>query len=82
MLKRRILNATAAARPVNASGVAETRVLVEDTFVRNAASNRRRNVGSGAWPVSEQDNRDRDERDGERAGRHDDREPAGWESRR
>ena len=76
MLNRRIRNATAAARPVNASGVAEMRVFVRAPSARNAASNRRRNVGSGAWPVDEQHNRDREERDDERAGRDDDREPA------
>ena len=52
MLKRRIRNATAAASPVKASGVAEMSVLESAPSARNAASKSRRNVGSGAWPVA------------------------------
>ena len=52
MLKRRIRNATAAARPVKASGVAEMSVFVNAPSATNAASKSRLNVGSGACPVT------------------------------
>jgi hypothetical protein len=51
MLNRFIRNATAAARPVNTSGVAETTVSLRAPSARNAASNSRRNDSIGGWPV-------------------------------
>src|SRR5437867_878928 len=52
MLKRRILNAAAAARPVNMSGVAETSVWPSAPLVRKAASYSLRYAESGSWPVA------------------------------
>ena len=52
MLNRRIRNATAAASPVNASGVAAMSVLPSAPSARKPASNNRRNVVGGEWPVA------------------------------
>jgi hypothetical protein len=48
MLNSRTRNATAAASPVKASGVAETSVFDKAPSARNAASNSRLKVGHGA----------------------------------
>ena len=51
MLKSRIRNAAAAARPVKIRGVAVTSVCVSDPSWTNAALNSLRYVGNGLWPV-------------------------------
>ena len=72
MLNRRIRNATAAASPVNASGVAAISVVDRAPSARNAASNSRRKVVIGSCPVATSSDRDHEERDDERAERHGD----------
>ena len=52
MLKRFIRKATAAASPVNASGVAATTVSLSAPWAMNAASNKRWKEWIGGWPVT------------------------------
>ena len=76
MLKSRIRNAAAAARPVKIRGVAVTSVCVSDPSWTNAALKSLRYVANGLWPVISRTSPAIDERREQRADGDGDREPA------